>query len=223
LGKESINPWADEITAMSYDTKYTFSQDIPMYIRYAESTGGPILDIGCGTGRVLIPMIKAGYQVTGIDNSSHMIRLLKSKLSQVRPSCRNLVNILEEDISNTKFPTGHKLAIITVNTFLMCLNTSGQTRTLRSIHAALVKGGYLVVDLTLPAREKTLKSVTNHAYPIITPDGIVQDGAIPYTSTKHLFHMFEDNGYTIKNIFSGYDLEPFVAAPGKLIIEAKSI
>lgn len=223
MRKDSINPWTDEITAMSYDTKYTFSQDIPMYARYAESTGGPILDIGCGTGRVLMPMIQAGYQVTGVDNSSHMITLLKSKLSQIQESTRGLVTILEEDISNADFPTGYKLAIITVNTFLMCLNASGQERTLRSIHAALIKGGYLIVDLTLPVREKKPTSTINKAYPIITPDGIVQDGAVPYTTTKRLFRMFEDNGYSIENLFSGYNMEPFVAAPGKLILETKSI
>ncbi|NIO00161.1 MAG: class I SAM-dependent methyltransferase, partial [Anaerolineae bacterium] len=47
------------------------TEDIPFYIGYAEETGGPILELACGTGRVLIPIAEAGFKVHGLDLSEN--------------------------------------------------------------------------------------------------------------------------------------------------------
>ena len=48
-----------------YDFEHPFEEDIPFYLEYAKETGGPILELACGTGRILIPLAKSGYKICG--------------------------------------------------------------------------------------------------------------------------------------------------------------
>ena len=53
-----------------YDLEHAgFSDDVELYLRLAEVVGDPILELGCGTGRVLAPLAAAGHRITGIDRS----------------------------------------------------------------------------------------------------------------------------------------------------------
>ncbi len=63
-----------------YDSTIAFSHDIPFYQELAMMYGGPILDLGCGTGRVLLPLSQSGYKVTGVDQSESMLRECRHKL-----------------------------------------------------------------------------------------------------------------------------------------------
>ena len=64
-------------TAEYYDhvTSYRERSDIPFWVEMAQASGGPVLEIGCGTGRVLIPIARAGIDITGIDLSPFTGRL----------------------------------------------------------------------------------------------------------------------------------------------------
>ena len=62
-----------EFIAAYYDTAYDErrQQDIDFFVEYSRQAGGSTLELGCGTGRVLIPTAIAGYEVTGLDLSLH--------------------------------------------------------------------------------------------------------------------------------------------------------
>ena len=65
-----------------YDSIYSYvEEDIPFFVEEAINYGGPILELGCGTGRVTIPIAKAGINITGLDISKKCLKrhLLKSK------------------------------------------------------------------------------------------------------------------------------------------------
>jgi len=75
-----------------------FTADIPFYLRLAARHGGPILELGCGTGRVAVPLAQAGYEVTGIDASEPMLCRARRKLTQsgatvtlVQADCRTFI------------------------------------------------------------------------------------------------------------------------------------
>src|SRR5919107_6264760 len=64
-----------------YDLEHAgFTEDIDLYLRLAEVVGDPILELGCGTGRVLGPLAAAGNRVTGIDRSGPMLDRARSML-----------------------------------------------------------------------------------------------------------------------------------------------
>ncbi|HEY4389441.1 MAG TPA: methyltransferase domain-containing protein, partial [Ktedonobacteraceae bacterium] len=59
-----------------YDAEHAqFSEDLDMYQNYAELCGGRILELACGSGRVLLPLAQAGYEVTGVDTSDAMLQI----------------------------------------------------------------------------------------------------------------------------------------------------
>src|SRR5215208_7091430 len=64
-----------------YDLEHAgFSDDVELYLRLAEAVGDPILELGCGTGRVLAPLAAAGHRITGVDRSRPMLDRARSEL-----------------------------------------------------------------------------------------------------------------------------------------------
>src|SRR5713226_4481605 len=55
--------------------------DLPFWINLARRTGGPVLEVGCGTGRVVIPLAESGAHVVGIDVSAAMLAIARDKVS----------------------------------------------------------------------------------------------------------------------------------------------
>jgi len=73
--------------AKHYDAAYAamgVADDAPFYLELAKLYGGPILEVGCGTGRVLLPIARSGIEIHGLDNSAPMLAVLKDKLSRER-------------------------------------------------------------------------------------------------------------------------------------------
>lgn len=64
-------------TADLYDyvVPYRERADVDFFVEAAIESGGPVLEIGCGTGRVLIPTARAGVEITGLDLSPHMLEI----------------------------------------------------------------------------------------------------------------------------------------------------
>ena len=66
-----------------YDSIYSYvREDIPFYVEAAKDAGGPVLELGCGTGRVTIPIAEAGVDVVGLDSSEAMLDAASRKLER---------------------------------------------------------------------------------------------------------------------------------------------
>lgn len=93
-----------------YDYDTNLKEDIPFYLKYANRVGSPILEIGCGTGRLLFPLAEAGHFVHGIDLSEKMLAIAKHKLTRINnPEHISIIqaNMIDFDLSEKSF----KLAI----------------------------------------------------------------------------------------------------------------
>jgi len=76
-----IDPYA--VLAKYYDGAYAAMTDLidgPFYVDLAQRIGGPVLEIGCGTGRVLLPIARAGTTIHGVDSSLPMLGILREKI-----------------------------------------------------------------------------------------------------------------------------------------------
>jgi SAM-dependent methyltransferase len=69
-----------------YDLLYENKQeDLPFYLDAAKETGGPVCELGCGTGRIVLPLARNGFEVTGLDMSQAMLSKLQAKPSTEPP------------------------------------------------------------------------------------------------------------------------------------------
>ncbi len=99
------------LSAQHYDQVYAEKpslEDVPFYLDLARRIGGPVLELACGTGRVLLPIARAGIAIHGVDNSLPMLNVLGKNLKREAKDVRELVSFFQGDIrtfrSNRKYP-----------------------------------------------------------------------------------------------------------------------
>lgn len=118
--------------------------DLDLYRAIAERTGGPILELGAGTGRIVRPLAAAGYQVTALDLDPAMLgRLMASDPANVTP--------VLADLTSWRPPRPEfRLAILGLNSIFLMAERHLQQAAFGALFAALLPGGLAVVDAWLP-------------------------------------------------------------------------
>ncbi len=80
-----------------YETEY-FASDIPFYVDYAKKCKGEVLELGCGTGRVLIPIAKEGIKIAGLDASEEMLNVARKKIEKLDITINGNIEIVQGDM-----------------------------------------------------------------------------------------------------------------------------
>lgn len=133
---------------------YANRRDVPFYAELAAQAGGPVLELGCGTGRLLVPLIRSGFAVDGIDLSSAMLERCERKLAAEPASVQARASIRQADMTDFDLGKQYPLVIAPFRCFQHLIDVDDQMRCLRSAARHLAPGGLLVLDLfnTDPAR-----------------------------------------------------------------------
>ena len=150
--------YLDPRVAAAYDAEHRGSgavqdiivDDIPFYValaRAADARGERVLELGCGTGRVTIPMAQAGFEVVGIDNAAPMLHVARRKAEAL--GLRNLT-WLQADMASFVLDARFGLAVIPFRSFQMLLTEERQRACLACIHEHLIAGGSLVLNVANP-------------------------------------------------------------------------
>ena len=122
------------------------TDDLEMYSRLAAECEGEVLDVGCGTGRVLLHLAQAGRHVHGIDNDRAMLDRLDAKLEQL-PQLRHLLSYVRGDILEYQWDLKFGLILLTYNALMHFHEYDEQIALLGHLRACLGGGGRLVIDL----------------------------------------------------------------------------
>lgn len=125
-------------------------QDIPFYVNMARRAKGPVLEIACGTGRVLIPIAREGIEIVGLDSSSRMLSVCREKLSRESAEVGSRVRLLRADMRSFRIGRKFRLAIIPYRSFQLLPRLEDQLACLSRIHRHLLSGERLILDLFNP-------------------------------------------------------------------------
>lgn len=106
---ESMGGYEGPFAILSDKTLHEFS-DVEDYIELAAHQGGSILELGCGSGRVLLQLAQRGYNVTGLEISKDMIALLRERLHSLPKMVQERVRVEQKDARN--FDLGIKFSLI---------------------------------------------------------------------------------------------------------------
>jgi SAM-dependent methyltransferase len=132
---------------------YRNRPDIDFFVEAATNAGGPVLELGCGTGRVLIPTARAGIAITGLDASPHMLAICRQRLSDEPETVRSHVTVVQGDMRNFDIDETFNLVTIPFRPLQHLLTTDDQLSCLECIRGHLAAGGHLVFDVFNPSLE----------------------------------------------------------------------
>ncbi len=122
--------------------------DLTFWIQLARRTGGPVLEIGCGTGRVALPLAKAGLPVVGVDVSPAMLAVAREKIAAAGLSRR--VELVRANALDLKLERRFPLAFVALNSFGHFAEPGEPERALAMMREHLEPGGLIALDLTNP-------------------------------------------------------------------------
>jgi SAM-dependent methyltransferase len=126
-------------------------EDLPFWLDLADQIGDPILELGCGSGRVLIPLIRAGHRTFGLDNDFAMLTLLKDNLLvECNAERANSSPVFQADLCSFHLSVLFPLILVPCNTW-STLDPAARQRSLKQIRAHLSPGGLFVASVPNPA------------------------------------------------------------------------
>jgi len=149
-----------------YDLMHEDQVEDVRFIRDYAATliaGARVLELGCGSGRLLLPLLDAGASVTGIDREPAMLTAAAERLAKYG----DRVQLIEGDMTRFEAPGDpFEVAIVGLNTFMHLLTIRNQLACLECVHRHLRPGGSLLIDLASPhaALRDTQQGVVLHRF-----------------------------------------------------------
>ena len=130
---------------------YAGRADVDFFVGMARENPGAVLEVGCGTGRVLIPTARAGMDIVGLDVSTRMLSICREKLALEPDPVQTRVQLVQEDMR--RFELGRKFGLATIpfRPFQHLTTVADQMSCLASIRNHLTGGGRLILDLFNPS------------------------------------------------------------------------
>ncbi len=144
-------PEWEGVDAVFYDQ---FSTGLPgdsqFYVEEAIKAGSPVLELGCGTGRILIPVAQAGADIVGLDRASRMLEIAGGKVSGLSQDTQNRIELVQGDMRSFEMARQFNLVMIPYRAFIHLLTPDDQKQALWRIRDHLVDGGRLVMNNSDP-------------------------------------------------------------------------
>ena len=148
--------------AKHYDAAYSVKEglvDRDFYLDLANEYGGPVLEFGCGTGRITLPLARRGVDVTGMDASHSMLEVLRAKLAKERERVRRRTRVIEGDFRTHYLGDQFSLVIIPFRPMQHMYTTEDQLAALQNARRHLADDGILAFDVFNPSFAKILSGV----------------------------------------------------------------
>ena len=218
---------------------YAGRQDLEFYLDYSLRAKGTIMELGCGTGRVLIPTAGAGCQTVGLDLSSHMLAKCKEKLLRQPKEVQQRVLLFQGNMVDFKLDKSFSLVTTPFRPFQHLVSVEEQTACLACVNRHLAKGGRLILDVFHPDPGKLFGPVTKEETEDVSgvslPDGRILrrtfritgfHRAEQYNDVELIYYVTHPDGQTERFVqafpmryFYRYEIEHLLARTGFRVID----
>ncbi|HWI66428.1 MAG TPA: class I SAM-dependent methyltransferase [Symbiobacteriaceae bacterium] len=223
--------------------------DIDFYSQYARHSGGPVLVLLCGTGRIAIPIARQNIPVIGLDGDAGSVELAKRKAAQAGVT---RAMFIRGDATHFVSDSKHPLVMIPAGGLQQLLTLEEQRACLNSVRAAMQLGAKLVLDFpllepglaseaeplikkqgdrtALVRQRRRYDSARQVAEDLIECHWLDHEGAViksqyatlhtRYMTPGEIVLLLEASGFT-PVCFGGFDRRPLLPGSTRLVIEAE--
>ncbi len=167
--------------------------DVQFYVEEAQRAGGPVLELGCGTGRILIPIAQSGLQIIGLDRAPAMLSRARQKVACLNAETQHRIRLNEGDMRKFSLPQRFPSITVPYRAFLHLLTPKDQRQALACIHSHLTPNGRLIFNIFDPH----LETITAHLGPL----GAVlkKDTEFLHPDTGHRIIAWEARQYDLEH------------------------
>lgn len=179
-----------------YDLYVTADYDVPFFLSETRGVRGPVLELMAGTGRLSLPLIEAGADLTCVDLSEGMLDILQRKLDA--QGLRAEVHC--QDICHLDLPSRYELAILPFQAFMEIVGEESQQAALASVARCLAPGGRFICTLHNPAvRRAQVDGQLRFVGRFPAEDGTLvvsgfEQGGRPVVTRLQFFELFGPDG-----------------------------
>jgi SAM-dependent methyltransferase len=134
------DPWSHSVT-----------EDIDFYVEEARRSRGPVVELACGTGRIAVPVARAGIRVIGVDGSAAMLEVARERAAAA--GVGGLVDLRLGDLRHPPVDERVPLVLVPFRSLLHMTTEHDRERALEAARELLLPGGKLVFDVFAPSAE----------------------------------------------------------------------
>lgn len=233
-----------------YDAMNTFTHDVPFYLGECRRAKGPVLELCCGSGRLTLPLLKAGIDITGVDFTPPMLAAARKKaLAQGLPDV-----FLQGDMLKVRLKKKYKLVFIPFNSIQNIYTLEDVEKVFKTVRTHMAPGARFVFDIFNPSIEYMVDMSTLHkgiakfrtarGRRVVVDEICRYDSAAQVNRATWLHHidggrpvaqkldmrcfypqemdtLLKYNGFKVLSKFGAYDRKPFTSASMKQIYVCK--
>jgi SAM-dependent methyltransferase len=141
----------DAIAALYDPWSRSVTEDVDFYVAEARKAGGPVVELGVGTGRIAVPTARAGVRVIGVDSSERMLDVCRARAEEA--GVAGLLDLRLGDLREPPVPERVALVTSPFRALLHLASDEERVQTFRAVRDILVPGGRFVFDVFAPSKE----------------------------------------------------------------------
>lgn len=216
----------DEIAPFYDPWSRSVTEDIGFYVDEALASGGPVVELAVGTGRIAVPVARAGVAVIGVDASPGMLAVARAAAQEAGVS--GLVDLRLGDLREPPVAERVPLVICPFRTLLHMETEDQKQRALRAAHGLLEPGGRFVFDVFSPSREdiEETQGLWLEREPgiferadwnedartltlSIRTDGSVTSFGLHWLSLPEWLRLLDEAAFTVDAVYGWFDRRPY--------------
>lgn len=209
------DPWSRSVT-----------EDVGFYVDRARASGGPVVELAVGTGRIAIPIAEAGIAVIGVDSSSEMLAVARERAEASGVS--HLVDLRLGDLRDPPVPERVPLVICPFRSLLHMETEQEKLGALRAANRLLARGGRYVFDVFTPSREdieethgrwlerepgieeRALWDESTRTLSLSVRSGSVSETfGLHWLSLPEWLRLLDEAAFEVDDVYGWFDLRPY--------------
>jgi SAM-dependent methyltransferase len=212
---ELYDPWSRSVT-----------EDVPFYVAEARKAGGPVVELGVGTGRIAVPTAAAGIRVIGVDSSAGMLEVCRRRAEEA--GVAELLDLRLGDLVAPPVSERVRLVTCPFRSYLHLRDEAARVAALAAARELLVPGGRLIFDVFAPLRDDILETHGRwiEREPEIFERADWDEGAqtltlsvrgpqgeatmrLAWISARHWRRTLKTAGFEVERCFGWFDYRPY--------------